>query len=221
MPANYGFLTSTPARILTLVLLCQCAAFYIFARPEILPENVPLASVPRQIGSWTLQEEGVIEQEIKDVLKADELLNRSYVNTAGAPAAAHLFVAFFKSQRSGRAPHSPRNCLPGSGWVPSVSDTVHIPISGRAPIEANRYVVQKGNTKSLVLYWYQSRDRVVADEYRAKFYVVADALRYNRTDTALVRVIVPIVNDEIARSEKIATDFVQSFFVPLRQHFPA
>jgi EpsI family protein len=214
-------LTGLPARILSVVLLCQAAAFYIFARPEIIPQNEPLATVPQQFGSWTLQEEGVVEQEIKDVLKADELLNRSYVSTAGNGPAAHLFVAYFKSQRSGRAPHSPRNCLPGSGWVPSVADTVHIPIPGRPAIEANRYVVQKGNVKSLVLYWYQSRDRVVADEYRAKFYVVADALRYNRTDTALVRVVVPIVGDSIATSEKIATDFVQSFFVPLRQHFPA
>jgi EpsI family protein len=215
------FLTSTPARLLTAVLLCQAAAFYIFARGEVIPQNVPLASVPQQLGSWALQEEGVVEKEIQDVLKADELLNRSYVSTAGVPVSAHLFVAYFKSQRSGRAPHSPRNCLPGSGWVPSVADLVHIPIPGRAPIEANRYVVQKGNIKSLVLYWYQSRDRVVANEYMAKFYVVADALRYNRTDTALVRVVVPIVNDDMAASEKIATDFVQSFFVPLRQHFPA
>ena len=221
MPGSHRFLSGFPARLLTLVLLCQSAAFYIFARSEVIPQNISLVSVPQQFGSWTLQEEGVIDQEIKDVLKADELLSRSYVNTSIAPPSAHLFVAYFKSQRSGRAPHSPRNCLPGSGWVPSISDIVHVDIPGRAPIEANRYVVQKGNTKSLVLYWYQSRDRVVADEYKAKFYVVADALRYNRTDTALIRVIVPIVNDNVAASQKTATEFVQSFFEPLRQHFPA
>jgi hypothetical protein len=61
----------------------------------------------------------------------------------------------------------------------------------------------------------------VASEYTAKFYVVADALRYNRTDTALVRVITPIVDNDVDRSYKAAVDFVQSFFVPLRQHFPA
>ena len=86
--------------------------------------------------------------------------------------------------------------------MPSVSDEIAITIPGRAePIEANRYVVAKGDQKSLVLYWYQSRDRVVASEYKAKFYVVADALRYNRTDTALVRVVVPIIDGDV---EKIA-----------------
>jgi EpsI family protein len=215
------FLKSKPARILTGVLLVQACFFYGFSRNEITPVNKPLSEAPRQFGSWALRDEGVVEKEIQDVLKADELLNRSYVSQTSGSSPAHLFVAYFKSQRSGRAPHSPRNCLPGSGWIPSVSDTIQIPISGREPIHANRYIVQKGEAKSLVLYWYQSRDRVVANEYAAKVYVVADALRYNRTDTALVRVVVPIVDDDTARAEKSATDFVQSFFTPLRQHFPA
>ena len=135
---------------------------------------------------------------------------------------AHLFVAYFRSQRTGQAPHSPKNCLPGSGWVPDLQDEVKIDIPGRnQPIEANRYVVAKGDQKSLVLYWYQSRDRVVANEYKAKFYVVADALRYNRTDTALVRIVVPVIDGDLDRSQKAAVDFVQSFYNPLRQHFPA
>ena len=221
MYGNQQFLTSMPARILTVVLLCQAAAFYVFSRAEVLPENVPLASVPRQLGSWNLQEEGVVEKEIQDVLKADELLNRSYVSTSGTRTPAHLL--WLTLNLSGAAVLRTRREIAcrAAVWAPSVSDIVQIPIPGREPIEANRYVVQKGNVKSLVLYWYQSRDRVVADEYRAKFYVVADALRYNRTDTALVRVVVPIANDDMAASEKTATDFVQSFFSPLRQHFPA
>jgi EpsI family protein len=168
-----------------------------------------------------MQQEGVVEQEIQDVLKADELLTRSYTN-ANVGYGAHLFVAYFRSQRTGQSPHSPKNCLPGSGWVRLVSDVVPVPIAGRAePIEVNRYVVGKSDQKSLVMYWYQSRDRVVAAEFKAKFYVVADALRYNRTDTALVRVVLPIVNNDIDGSTKAAIDFIQSFYAPLRQHFPA
>jgi EpsI family protein len=98
---------------------------------------------------------------------------------------------------------------------------MQIDVPGRGIIEPNRYVVQKGDAKSLVVYWYQSRDRVVASEYTAKFYVVADALRYNRTDTALVRVIVPIINNNEAAAEKVATEFIKSLYKPLREHFPA
>lgn len=218
---NNGFLSSTAARVLTAVLVLQAAFVYGFQRREVIPQNQPLSETPRQFGSWVMQQEGVVEKEVQDVLKADELLTRSYASPSDR-LGAHLFVAYFRSQRTGQAPHSPKNCLPGSGWAPSLQDVVHINIPGRSePIEANRYVVSKGDNKSLVLYWYQSRDRVVASEYTAKFYVVADALRYNRTDTALVRVIVPIADNDVERSNKAAVDFVQSFFVPLRQHFPA
>ena len=136
---------------------------------------------------------------------------------------ANLFVAFFKSQRTGQTPHSPKNCLPGSGWVPSQADIVKIQVPGRPePVEANRYVVARADAKSLVLYWYQSRDRTVASEYTAKYYVVADAIRYNRTDTALVRIIIPMgETTTLEKANAIAEDFVRQMYAPLRAHFPA
>ena len=218
---DMSFLRGPVAKMLTLVLLLQVAMVYGFTRKEVIPQNRPLSEVPTQFNNWTLQQEGVVEKEVQDVLKADELLTRSYANPSMG-VGAHLFVAYFRSQRTGQAPHSPKNCLPGSGWVPSLSGIVDVSIPGRAePIEVNRYIVGKGEQKSLVMYWYQSRDRVVADEYRAKFYVIADALRYNRTDTALVRVVLPVVNNDVDQATKAATDFIQSFYAPLRQHFPA
>jgi EpsI family protein len=215
-----GFLTTKHARLLTLVLIAQAAAFYGFSRREFVPVNRPLAEVPATMGAWNKVSEGVIEPEIQDILKADDLLTRTYAsNSYNIPA--HLFVAFFRSQRTGQAPHSPKNCLPGNGWVPTVNDVIHIPIEGRPSLEVNRFIVAKGDQKSVVLYWYQSRDRVVASEYTAKFYVLADALRYNRTDTALVKVVVPVIEGQPEKSEKAAIEFVQALFQPLRQHFPA
>jgi len=217
-----GFLRSRAAQILTVVLILQATLLYGFSRHEIPPQHRELSTAPAQFGGWSQVAEFQIEQDVKDVLKADDLLSRSYANRA-FPVTPHLFVAYFNSQRTGQAPHSPKNCLPGSGWVPSQSDTVHLDVPGRAtPIEMNRYVVSLGSAKSLVLYWYQSRDRVVASEYTAKFYVVADAIRYNRTDTALVRVVVPMGNGvDLDHAQAAANDFIRSSFMPLRQHFPA
>ena len=215
-----GLFRSTAAKVLTVVLVAQVAMVYGFTRPEMVPHNRPLSQAPYEFGTWKLYKEGVVEKEIQDVLKADELLTRSYTSSA-QPVGAHLFVAYFRSQRTGQAPHSPKNCLPGSGWVPSVSDVITTDVPGRGSIEMNRYVVARGEEKSLVLYWYQSRDRVVASEYKAKMYVIADALRYNRTDTALVRVTVPIIGNNVDAAQNAAFDFVRSFYSPLRQHFPA
>jgi EpsI family protein len=85
----------------------------------------------------------------------------------------------------------------------------------------NRYVVSHGEERSLVLYWYQSRDRVVASEYKAKLWVMADAVRLNRTDTALVRVVIPIVDRDEDAAMKTAADFVKAFYGPLRHYLPA
>ncbi len=224
MPAangRFGFLNGTPARVLTVVLLAQVAGVFAVSRQEAVPRAQPLEDFPREISGWTVRQEGTVEKEIMDVLRADDVLTRTYVD-ADNRRGANLFVAYFKSQRSGQAPHSPKNCLPGSGWVPSESDMLDIPIEGRPqPIRVNRYVVSKGEDKSLVLYWYQSRDRAIASEYRAKFYLVADAIRYNRTDTALVRVVVPVIHNDVAGATATAKDFVQAFFTPLRHYLPS
>lgn len=215
-----GFLKSTPARILSLVLIGQAVITYGMTRREVVPVNRPLAEVPVTFGPWTMSQEGVVDKETQEVLKADDTLSRQYMRS-GQILPSHLFVAFFKTQRTGQTPHSPKNCLPGNGWVSSVSDFINIDVPGRDPIQVNHYLVQKGDNKSVVLYWYQSRDRVVASEFSAKFYSIADAIRYNHSDTALVRVIVPVVGDGADASTKEAIEFVQAFFNPLRKYFPA
>jgi EpsI family protein len=213
-----SFLKSTPARLVTVLLLLQAAVLYSSIRPEAVPPSRPLAEMPRTLGSWELLEEGVVEPEVQEVLKADDLLNRYY---GSGNQGAGLFIAAFRSQRDGKAPHSPKNCLPGSGWTPLSSGEVTVDAGVDAPITVNRYVIAHGEQRSLVFYWYQSRDRVVASEYEAKFWVVWDAVRLNRTDTALVRVIVPIQNRDEERASRTGMDFIRSFYSALIDHLPA
>lgn len=221
------FLKSPAARLVTILLVIQAALLYSAVRPEFIPPSRPLSTMPSLLGTWKLAQTGVIEQEVLDVLKADDILNGIYCNTLtpecfqNASGAASLFVAAFRSQRTGKAPHSPKNCLPGSGWVPLSSGNLTIDVGRANPISVNRYVVAYGSSRQLVLYWYQSRERAVASEYKAKFWVMADAIRYNRTDTALVRVIVPIGNRDEAQAQAIASDFVKSFYSTLLEYLPS
>jgi EpsI family protein len=188
-------------------------------RTEYVPSSRPLADLPHQFGSWFMAGEGYVDKETQDVLRADDTLNRVYKDAGGDEA--FLWVAAFRTQRNGKAPHSPKNCLPGSGWTQLSSENYRVDVGLAAPITVNRYVIVHGDTREVVLYWYQSRDRVVADEFKAKFWVVADAMRLNRTDTALVRVIVPIVNNNEDAATSTAANFVRSFFAPLHQYLPA
>jgi EpsI family protein len=203
-------------RVLTLVLVFQAVLFYSASRGELIPVMAPLAAFPVEIAGWQMTQEGVIDDETRDVLKADDLLTRWYESSEGA---ANLFVAFFKTQRTGQSPHSPRNCLPGSGWQPSESGRINL-LVGDGAIRINHYLVSKGENQSLVLYWYQSHGRVIADEFTAKFFLVADSIRQHRSDTALIRVVVPIPERGEDLSEKVATDFVKAFYPALMRYLP-
>ena len=173
------------------------------------------------IGMATAPSSAELDKETLDVLKADDILSRIYTNQKNGDVAT-LFVAYFETQRTGKTPHSPKNCLPGSGWVPTQSGTVTIPVAGEPqPIRINRYIVSRGQNQSVVLYWYQSRNRVIASEYAAKIYTVADSIRYNRSDTALVRVVVGVNDGNTQAALNEATNFVKAFFLPLKNYLPA
>ena len=216
----FKFLNSTPARLVTVFLIIQTAVLYSSIRTEYVPSSRPLADVPHQLGSWSMTGEAFVDKETQEVLKADDLLSRTYRN-ASTGAVASLFVAAFRTQRNGKAPHSPKNCMPGAGYTQLSSENYPLDVGLAAPIIVNRYVIVHAEARELVFYWYQSRDRVVADEFKAKFWVVADAMRLNRTDTALVRVIVDIKDNDEDAATKTGTDFVRSFFTTLKQYLPA
>jgi EpsI family protein len=207
---------------LTAVLLAQGALYYATAaRSERASPVAALQSFPASIGSWRLLLDAPIDPEVQDVLKADDTLNRVYED-ASSGAKAILFIAYFKTQRTGAAPHSPKNCLPGAGWEPvETPGAIPIQVAGRpAPIVVNRYVVARGDAKSVVLYWYQSHGRIIASEYSAKLWLIADAIRYRRSDTALIKVVVPVTRDSDSAAAPTAIRFVQAIYPMLAVEFP-
>lgn len=216
------FWTLRSVRILSIVLFCQAGLFYGFSRHENVPAHRPLSefSFPSTT-NWSMIQDVQLDQDTLDVLKADDIMSRVYENTNNSTVAT-LFVAYFDTQRTGKTPHSPKNCLPGSGWAPSQNGIVDIAIPGQPdPIHVNRYVVSRGQNQSVVLYWYQSHNRIVASEYAAKIYTVSDSIRYNRSDTALVRVVVGADDGDIPKALDTAESFVKAFFQPLKNWLPA
>jgi EpsI family protein len=184
-------------RFLSAALLIVVTTLFLQARSsnETVPRREPLASLPHQLGAWN-GTDIIIPQEILDILGAGDFLLRVYHEPAPSQSYVDLFVAYFPSQRSGDSIHSPKNCLPGAGWSPVASSRVTLSLPGQAPFPANRYVIAKGEDRMLVLYWYLAHDRAVASEYWAKFYLVTDAMRLNRSDGSLIRVTTPLRQGE-------------------------
>lgn len=214
------FLRSKSVALATGILLAQAVCFYAFAQNEREPNTLPLQFIQSQLGGWTLASQDRLDSATAEILHPDDYLYRIYTNTQTG-AAASLFVAYFKTQRTGHAPHTPRNCLPGNGWTPASQGIRAVPVPGRAPIHVNHYVISKGRMRSVVIYWYQTASRAVGNEYMAKLHLIADAIRHQRSDTALVRVIVPFEGGNSGAAEQAAEDLAGRVYVALSDHFPA
>ena len=203
-------------RFLTLVVVVQAVLFYSASGSESTPLPSPLKDFPKVFGSWTMHDEGAVDAETLAILRADDTMTRDY---RGPEGDANLFIAYFKTQRQGQSPHSPKNCLPGSGYQPSESGRIDVPVAGGS-ININRYVVSRGEDESVVMYWYQSQGRVIADEFAAKFYLVSDSIQHHRSDTALVRVVVPIFQNHTKEAEKTGYEFIQAAYPVVRAFLP-
>jgi EpsI family protein len=195
------------------------------SRTEQVPPRERLSQFPYQIGRWQGENNEPFSKEVLAVLGADDYLSRFY-RAAGGPVG--LYIGYYESQRQGDTIHSPLNCLPGAGWQPLERSYLPIPVTdaaGRAStIVVNRYVIQKGLDQQVVLYWYQSHGRVVANEYRSKIYMVLDAARLNRSDAALVRVTSPRIGSDAAgeaAADARAVEFVKAMFPSLEKFLPS
>ena len=205
--------------LVPLFLLAQGWLVHWAAGRERAPAPPALSSFPSELGGWRQVREDPITAEVAGELRADRLLSRTY-GQASTGAVAGLFVAWFQSQRAGTSqPHSPKVCLPASGWMPAVTGEVTLDTAAGA-ITVNRYIVVNRGQRDVVLYWYQGPRRVTAGEWQAKLWLMADALRDHRTDTALVRVVVQSGDGGDQAATAAATGFAQSLYPLLRENLP-
>jgi len=189
---------STPRFVLAALLVASAAIFLqARGRGEVFPARLSLQQFPQQLGAWT-GTDVAMDKDVLEVLGPGDFLLRVYQNQENPQPYVDVFIAYFRSQRTGDTIHSPKNCLPGAGWTPVDQGRVTLSMPGHAPFPANRYIIAKGDSREIVLYWYWAHDRGVASEYWAKFYLVADAMRLNRSDGALVRITTPMVPGETA-----------------------
>jgi len=205
--------------VAALVLVAGSAALQFVSRGEAVPLRRGFDEFPRQLGAYRGVDEG-LEPEVLKVLGVTDFVMRQYT-AAGRPP-VWLYAGYYASQRTGVIIHSPRQCLPGSGWNIVKSDRVVLDVptpSGRG-IRVNRVLVSRGEDKQVVLYWYQERGRVVADEYWGKAYLVWDSMTRSRTDGALVRLSAPVLASEEATSRQVI-DFSTDVFPLLTEFLPA
>jgi EpsI family protein len=212
------------ARFLVAAFLIAAAAVFLQAHShsETFPSRLPLQSFPQQLSSWT-GTDVTIDKEVLDVLGPGDFLLRTYTDQQSIQPSPNidLFIAYFRSQRTGDTIHSPKNCLPGAGWAPVSTTRITLSLPGHAPFPVNRYIIRKGDSRDIVLYWYWAHDRGLASEYWAKYYLVADSIRMNRSDGALVRISSPMYPGETpAVAERRLLPFTSDIIPLLDSYIP-
>jgi exosortase D (VPLPA-CTERM-specific) len=153
---------------------------------------------PQQIGGWA-GAPIALEPEILGALKDTDTYNGDFTEghnaEGGAAAPVSLFVAYYDSLSTAAAIHSPRVCLPGSGWeFASFEERNFGDVISGATGTYNHVLIQKGEQKILMYYWYQQRERRTANEFGMKYYVLVDNLFKGRKDGALVRLYTPVIS---------------------------
>ena len=162
-------------------------------RQSTSPPRADFLGFPMQLGDWRAQR-GSLEPVYLDALKLDDYVMADYRDGRGVPV--NFYVAYYATQQGARRAHSPNNCIPGGGWeiLQMGLRTLHLEGSNR-PLPVNRAIIEHGDQRQLVYYWFQERGRILTDENLVKWYLFWDGLTRNRTDGALVRLVAPLPRD--------------------------
>jgi EpsI family protein len=214
------------SRFWVIIVLLVSTIFVLESRGDVdrVPPSEPLAQMPRNFGPWTSRDVPLTDDTL-EVLGKGDFLNRIYTfeptgeKTSVPPIS--VFIGYFASQRTGQTMHSPQNCLPGAGWTFDSQKYTQIQDINGKTYDVGEYVISNGETKQFVIYWYQAHGRSIPNEYVAKGHMVLDAIRTNRTDGALVRVITPVLPSEpLETAEARATQFTQQMAPNLPRFIP-
>ena len=210
--------------IVAVLMLGAALVLQAHSHSEVFPPRASLSSLPLQIGGWTGTDDPLDKQTL-DILGPGEFLMRDYQHASQPQPQAetqpqpepwiNLYIAYFPTQKAGDTIHSPNHCLPGAGWVPTSREVVRLTRPDGSSFPVNRYVVAKTGERQLVLYWFQAHGRAVASDYWAKYYLVSDSVRMNRSDGALVRLITPMLDGESPDAAQARLMKLGSQFLPL------
>lgn len=207
--------------VAVLLLSGQAAMTNWLSRAEYLPDPGPISeNIPLGIAGWERYQDGVLDAEAYAMLSPDDVLNRTY-RKPGAGSELSLFIGYYKTQLRAKNAHDPKVCLPGSGWNPLVSEKIPVDIPGQPePVVVNHYVIGKNGDEAVVLYWFQNHKKAYAEEQALRLSRILDNLMENRTDMALVRVVIAASRQSRDQATQQAMAFVRDLYPSLARQFP-
>jgi exosortase D (VPLPA-CTERM-specific) len=222
-----GKSTKPSPAILTLLALCALslgAEAMLGSHGEVAPQRTAFAQFPAKLASMDSVDVPLGEETVEK-LDATDHINRNYSLMDGASGVTiNLFIAYYASQHSGSAVHSPQFCIPGGGWDIEQIQDIDNPAAGMnslAPAKIKRLIIRRGQQRQLVYYWFEQGGEPMTNGYLGKFKLVSNSLFAGRTDGALIRFVSPILdNGVLEKTETKLKSFVQTVTAVLPQYLP-
>jgi EpsI family protein len=184
-----------------------------------IPIKRSLTSFPAALGEWQATSSRESLPAVVEMLGVDDYVEYNY--TAPHLPPVNFYAAFYESVGTGGGYHSPKNCLPGGGWEIDSAQTAEIvPKGARAPVKLTAMIIRNRNEYQVVVYWYQNRGRIIASEYWEKIYQVVDAVVMGRRDGAFIRLLAPVVNNDIRKTEQVLYQFAGLAIAELDNFLP-
>jgi EpsI family protein len=183
-------------------------------------ETPPLnkfSKFPLKIGQWNGKKD-FFDQKVYDILGVDDSVLAHYKNSENRYV--QLYIGFYRSQKEGDLIHSPKNCMPGSGWNIVNSGLEEIILKNNKKIKVIRLNLKKDSEEQIVLYWFQSRGRIISSEYWQKIWLVYDSITKGRTDGSFVRIISP-VNETREKTLETLKEFTKDVYPYLNEYIPS
>jgi EpsI family protein len=204
----------------TAVILITMAGVKAAGHQEKVRPRRPFTIFPLQVGEWVGQQDR-FDMKITKVLGVDDYFLCNYRSLDGS--FLQLYVGFYQSQREGDLIHSPKNCMPGAGWhiIDASTEELLLPRNEPQRIEVIKLLLEKGDQRQIVLYWFQSRGRFIASEYMQKVYLVIDSIIQQRTDGSFVRLIAPVIDGQEEHTLNYMKTFASAVIPILREYIPS
>jgi EpsI family protein len=195
------------------LLSVGCLFTLFIDRQQVVELAAPLSTLPIVVADYRGIDLPISEAEQR-VAGMTNYSFRAFVKDSAEVFS--IYVGYYDHQTQGKTIHSPKNCLPGSGWE-ALAQTERQVSTPTKQETVNRYLLQNGNERALVFYWYQGRGRVAANEYRVKWELLRDAAVKGRSEEALVRIVIrlsPTMNEQQAEqlASRIAGELIPSVY---------
>lgn len=206
------------SRFIVVYILLGITALYLFTHSDTtVPMNKPFSEFPLRVADWQMTSQHEFSDDVLNALKPADYLSREYVGPDGQRVS--LYLGYHSGGKDSGPIHSPKHCLPGSGWY-EVSSQKSSADTGGQKINLARAVYQKGESKALFLYWFQVRDKSLNDEYRLKLAEIMNSVTSRRRDSTFIRVSVPFETNQ-EKAEALGRQFIRDFQPEIKKFLPA